>query len=1535
MTEPHSGTTQEKHDSALTTLRDALLSLKSVGSTGFEGLLASILSAYTNQPVRLFRSGYQFGQDGATSSPDTTLSLEAKQYSKSISDGTVLQKIPQFMDQANTPDLWIAGISCEANPTLKKTVHSVSEQTGIACFIFDWPPTSNAPPLVAYLMIAPQTARDFLVENAKAGQSEYAIEEAFDRLSHCRELTDAANALAIEFTAPSIGLSLARAANAIWLKEKLSSSEKARATFGQRLAPAASSAMPFQIRDKLNSEIRSRVFCTKPGDPVFVVGKQGFGKSWAVMSAWLETETPPLLLTLTANKAAELENATDLSNALAREFLTQTGAILPQLSLPRWTRRFSRWRRDPHPENARYVILIDGLNQRADANWTKIVAALQNFASSTGGQLAITVRPSLYTRLKNRLPEHKRPISVAGWSDKELHSILKNAAIDMDDLPRSVIYVLKVPRLCAIAFELFAKDQIEDFRALTIGKLLFTQVQSAEGTSLDPSDFAKDITGHAKESLSRIREQHLDPTLFEASDTKRIAIHDRLQLLCQDAFFELDPSNHTDYDILPETLSLGLAMSLVQQLKRAARRSAPLDAHCADLLEPIEAIDQTAEIVLDALLLAAADEACSDTIVETLIHAFTALQNINSELHPAFSYAARQRSAPLLSALETSVKRGSRDHNTDWLTSSAASFSNDAEARSLLEGAIARWLNQYSLDPTLGSIGRSPNDPTTEEIDEQKQKIDESLRSLSSYETGMLKNMSRVDSDISYELIEIAITLLKTLDRAPFISSLARYLLACIVNSPWHHTHDDFEALMRFNFRDWPAARYALLAEVDAIETANPSKTGRWTMVVLLEATGDADDFARAQVLRTQLEDETIKRIRAEHAKKRIYAPFDPDEVMDDDHLDAVRDRLDGVNFQNWRIDRGNTPDNHTIEEDLPYLTRFALSEAVAFQRGLIDEMLTRSDLALKMAVFQLNSESFMATPEQRDEMIAKALSLVVDHESKGNDQDWVTQQYLLLMGLADSDGDKQLETISQLPANATVLTKFDDIIRRPNASLISLKLSDAIESGAANAIVKVLLFTKTLSEDFSNSLIMNCEALLKHENTFVRAYTMRALIALNNQDLLVRFANSGWSAANLHPKQNYYERWFGEQLLIAAAKSGALEVPDLIPRITPRHYARALQTLGDSVTPYILDVLDKAFEIQLDDQEEEPPIIKARFAAPSDVDPSRVALIERETISTDPIEMLREHSETEKQFQDKQKARSVAYSDFFETMTEKRAEDLLGDVGFTTIRACAERAPDRVTDWANQVLSSRGWKRRALKPIGLHIAQALSAIAPERSSELYSTLLKTDGFVRFHTGTAEIEHDAIALWSGADIDSVSSECLTRLDNCSDDGSIHLEVLAALHAKRTELVRSYCEDRLSSGHPMKICRALIVAATANITPNEIDRYLGTPGPIGTAAKKASDIQSRGKAMSHWWDCLCRADSDEAFGQASLLLQKCIDARFDLLETRAEDDSLAERYLPFLDQELRKAIERSEKQLGKTLFGGRVPKTWFVQLSPCS
>ena len=381
----------------------------------------------------------------------------------------------------------------------------------------------------------------------------------------------------------------------------------------------------------------------------------------------------------------------------------------------------------------------------------------------------------------------------------------------MDDLSRGVIDTLRVPRMCALAFELRQRGVIVDFQHLTVSRLLHEQIKSGEDTSLVPADFQKEIEIHARETLQRYQSQNPDPQLFEAGLAEPPALHHRLKLLCQDGYFSSSDEDGASYEIRQETFTLGLAVWIIRRLRREHRKKGDLDLACADLIEPIQAVDQTSSIVLDALILAAADPDCPDEIVKVLISTFAHLQNVESDAYPAFCAASLARPSVFLSALADMSAQAHSSFNHDWLLGAAGHLATNPETNPILATFLKDCLHRYSLSPRLGAHGRSGNNPTEDDIQKQKDKIDERLSNLTDYERSLLSSMIETPDMVSYALIDDALRLLKLFDLERFADALTKYVLASCINSPIFHRSEEFIHLVRFNSFDWGHTRNALL----------------------------------------------------------------------------------------------------------------------------------------------------------------------------------------------------------------------------------------------------------------------------------------------------------------------------------------------------------------------------------------------------------------------------------------------------------------------------------------------------------------------------------------------------------------------------------------------------------------------------------------------------------------------------------------------------------------------------------------------------
>src|SRR3546814_5648397 len=61
----------------------------------------------------------------------------------------------------------------------------------------------------------------------------------------------------------------------------------------------------------------------------------------------------------------------------------------------------------------------------------------------------------------------------------------------------------------------------------------------------------------------------------------------------------------------------------------------------------------------------------------------------------------------------------------------------------------------------------------------------------------------------------------------------------------------------------------------------------------------------------------------------------------------------------------------------------------------------------------------------------------------------------------------------------------------------------------------------------------------------------------------LATFVASGWTAATLDPREDFYERWHGSSLILAAAERHLLSTAAAVTRIVPERYGDAAECLG------------------------------------------------------------------------------------------------------------------------------------------------------------------------------------------------------------------------------------------------------------------------------------------------------------------------------------------------------------------------------------
>ena len=126
--------------SAFDTLRNSMLTLKSEGESGFEGLVAHALSRLTSKDFRLARAGRQHGRDGATVPGAFDIFFEAKLYSKRSPRTEDLQAKLISAINAHSPflDVWILAATVPIGENAVAELRATADRFGVSLVVIDW-----------------------------------------------------------------------------------------------------------------------------------------------------------------------------------------------------------------------------------------------------------------------------------------------------------------------------------------------------------------------------------------------------------------------------------------------------------------------------------------------------------------------------------------------------------------------------------------------------------------------------------------------------------------------------------------------------------------------------------------------------------------------------------------------------------------------------------------------------------------------------------------------------------------------------------------------------------------------------------------------------------------------------------------------------------------------------------------------------------------------------------------------------------------------------------------------------------------------------------------------------------------------------------------------------------------------------------------------------------------------------------------------------------------------------------------------------
>lgn len=1469
-------------------LRNALLELPATGPAGFEGLLSATLTAISGVPFRLAGSGSQFGVDAEAAYEDDAVCFEAKRYDDQIPRIEVLTKIAELSiaDEGDV-DLWVLGATTEVRAQLADDVRKLGEKSGIATLILDWS-AGDLPPLAVALAMAEPQAAGFLKSHLKESEL---VTKAVAALRAIRENDGFANHAArirTEPQEPSTGIGIAKRANSAWLIGVFSSRREAKRFLRQALCPGDKAAGQTAARDAMVNQVKPLLTGKLNDKVVAIIGEEGNGKSWLVAQSWLSLDDRPLMVVFTADDFSDTSGARDITKLLVDKLIVQTNGELTAAASNRWCRKLERWRKGGAPDAPRFVVVIDGLNQRPQTDWAQLIDEMSFELHRMGARLVVTARTAYYmNQIRRRLLAPIIELKVPEWTDAERDAILAARGIQGAGLRPQVAASLRNPRLLGIALELLRSAQIEELEELSVSRLLFEHIRVYErdAPSQRPAyEFARKLQDHAREILDRVTAQRRnDLKIFDGG----------LEAVSDGRFFIPVQGDPTRYSLDEDGLTLALGFALLDELRTAHRNGRDLTDTLEAMIEPISALDRTADAVFAALTVACLDGDCPVEIGAAFVGAFAALQNPNADEFPAFAALAEKCPEPFMRAAQQICLASAHQPNFDWIEAALQAAKADGNAWSLMTPVLQSWLRHYSLSPERRMLSHRSRDPV-EKVEKEREKlqkeIDTTMKALSASERGLLDMLVRNDNGDLATLTRLALTLLAGKPLAPFATALAQWSFASALNAGHLAPYKEYMHLVRLNRADWLAARGALLKACSVFEVPDVSHTGKWALANLLRATGDPHDAERAQVLVDELTADRPKFDGWRLVEKYCAAdPCDPDSATPE-NIAKTAENYAAIDASKIRLTMGSSGEDHFFAMARPGIVRFEPLVGVHKHRQFIANVLKRTGFPLRQGIFEMHNHNALVTREDAKRLVnrVKAGTFGGADKSLRETDRWVVSEYHLLLAFPLLSANEQIEAMLSERADDHILCDLMHVAKPLDAGTFEALLDKAVCDNNERTQFILLVFGNSTGTPVSQKARAHLPALAQSESERVRAQALGLIASIGDQSSIEAVAKSGWSAVSI-TSENVYELWYGSSIILEAAARGIIQYDEALSRIAPEIYGRGAVKLGGDAAHAVAQRIDASIKSTVDLKLDiAVPDIEVPQRGGEGMEPTRYRVSEKLSASSDPVEALRRFSESNEAFEERQKQLVAAVKTFKAELTKAKASIILDRLQIPEFDAIAAADRNLAESWCDLLTGLPKARYAAIHNLGLLLAHALADWNPDKAARLFMTLGQSRPFVRITYGRAGVTLDAMTLWSAKDDPVLQGLRFDRLDRAGSDDELALEVLAALLNGKQALLKSYIETRLQTGQPVAIARAVMVAGFSDhnqFNDGVLARYKDTPGFIGRARTAAMYAYERNIWSKQWFNQMRETQSSEDFWRYSVLFTKIVDGRFEVWQPR--------------------------------------------------
>jgi hypothetical protein len=1507
---------QDKTEAALTHLKNALLGLVATGPTGFEGFLQTTLSELTGIPFRLAASGLQGGVDGDAVFKEDAVCFEAKRYSGNIQRGEVLTKIADLARNNSAADrLWVLGATIPISTQLANDVRDDGDQHSISTLILDW---SDKPlPLLAIAIVAAAPPSiEFLSKNAtNIGLN--VLRETFEHISAHSAFEPLLSKLKTNLNVSILAVQRSVELHKEWRSGVLNSEQSSREHLGQTLAVLSQSELS-AIRSKLRQELQASL---QLSHVTVLSGDEGHGKSW--LAAQVCSDYEGIALFASAERFDGI-SIRELDELLIGILIEQTGDKPSEKVNERWRRRLASWKLQP--PKCSILLIVDGINQRASLEWAKLINALHARLSAIGGCLLITVRPQFWSKIvAPGLCQDPKVIPVPEWLPEERDRLLEYHSIKRDWLDAATLKTLRNPRLLGVAIKTLPLEDSISWKGLTTDRLLIEHLRSSQRENFEQETFF-DLTQRLSE--------HAEDVLKHASSKGNLThqFKNDSGAVIESRFFQSLPGPSHKYELREEGLTLALGYTLVDQLWQTDSSGLSLSDRASHLIDPIHAMDRTADVLFAALTICALDNVrFKDSIFSILLDSFSSLQNVSDQRFEEFFGIVREKPDLLFKVLNSICLEPGRRINHDWFVQAVFAFSQTDMGWKITEKIIREWLECYNDDPIEQAKRYWKKDESEYlmQLEKRKEEIEEIRSSLSIFEQNLLSQMNRVsgDTDVLYTL---ALELLAGRPLAGFAGTFVKLGFAFGLNKDVFFARKAFQQLTTFNRVDREQAAASFTNASKLLKAENTSIVGKWTLVRMLDATGDTASAEEAQKIARKIRPNAGWFGPSSSDKWRGFNPADPESPRPDDLDDGIKS-FNSIESGQLLLTMGQTPEDFRFREFLPIACRFQPDLAVQKTRELLSESLFRSGLPLRQLLLNTTEHLPLMTRELAASLINRIKRSDPFHSNDECDID-VLRMSAFQFSAHWLTPEEQAECLTSNVFGMDCLISTIPFLKPQAEQNITESLKAALEANDADAIYGILIAITFGQNSISEELRVLIFRCASSDSSSIR--TMAFELALDQDLLEIRQAHvkNGWTCEQQHPRS--LENWYGSLLLIKASKLGELSPDSLIMRICPETWFIANKEIGEDVTAIMAPQFLQCIQTTLIDNCDLtiPPVDlslsagqRASFPILSVNATSRD--YRRFPLPKSPEEIFKD----DENFEDKQDRLHAVAKNFIRETNVSGNYLVVQYVTIDDLKSLELYDPDLVLGIVEQLEKQEVAKIGLIRNIALGLANLLSYREPQRAANLLKKILQSQTFLSYTIGDSlTFEHEAI--WSSSNSEELRAIWAKRLLMSKDDNELAQEILAAERFGRSDFITEFVEKLVSSNSTLDRAYALTIAGLSgnhDEFTKLIQKHVSNAGITGYAAKRASLEAERATWAGEWLHKATSAESMEDFWQYLMILKTCMDYRIP-------GDSIQRskwKAFDFVFRDIRKAaMKETAKNRGKALLGQAVPDTHFVSRS---